>query len=299
MQILDGKALSRTIKEEIKAEVDQIRAAGGRKPHLVAILVGDDGASRTYVRSKMRGCEFVGFKSTEILLPASISQKELLNEVRNCNDDPEIDGLIVQLPLPAHLDPQEVTETIHPDKDVDGFHPINVGRMTLNHPALLPATPYGIVELLNRNHIETQGKHIVVVGRSNIVGMPTSILLSREGGPSNATISLCHIFTPPKMQEEICRQADILIVAVGKPGLIRGDMVKEGVVVIDVGITRVEDPESPKGYVLKGDVDYDTVAPKASYLTPVPGGVGPMTVTMLLKNTLLAYQRTHEPSYQL
>ena len=291
MQILDGKSLSNQIKSEIQEEVNGLVQNGFRRPHLVAILVGEDGASLTYINSKMRSCEKVGFQSSLRRFDTTITEEELLAEVKSCNDDPSIDGLIVQLPLPGHINAQKVTETISPEKDVDGFHPLNVGRMTLNHPTLLPATPYGIVELLDRYGIETEGKHCVVVGRSHIVGAPTSILLSREGGPWNATVTLCHIHTAPADLKRFCLQADILIVAVGKPGLITEDMVKEGVVIVDVGITRVPSMKTKSGYKLKGDVDFELVSKKASYITPVPGGVGPMTVAMLLKNTLIAYKR--------
>lgn len=291
MQILDGRKLSGEIKDEIKAEVARLRALGKRPPHLVAILVGEDPASHTYVRNKIRSCEYVGFNSTHVKLSDTITEEELLHKVRMFNEDPGTDGIIVQMPLPAHIQPQNVTRTILPGKDVDGFHPYNVGMMTLNFPGLLPATPAGILELLERYEIPTKGKHCVVVGRSRIVGRPISILMSRGGKPGEATVSLCHKYTPPEQLAEICPQADILIVAVGKPGLITAEMVKEGAVVIDVGITRVDAPETKRGFRLKGDVDFEAVKEKASYITPVPGGVGPMTIAMLLSNTLDAYKQ--------
>ncbi|MEZ4771936.1 MAG: bifunctional 5,10-methylenetetrahydrofolate dehydrogenase/5,10-methenyltetrahydrofolate cyclohydrolase [Bacteroidia bacterium] len=294
MQLLDGKKISQDIQSEIREEVRKITADGKRPPHLVAILVGEDHASQTYVKNKMHACEYVGFSSTLMRLPSNISQEALLKKLDNYNADPDVDGILVQMPLPAHITPQEVTQHIHPSKDVDGFHPLNVGLMTLNFPCLMPATPSGIIELLHRYNIPTKGKHCVVVGRSRIVGRPTSILMSRGGDPGEASVSLCHINTPPEDLKRICPQGDILIVAVGKPGLITGDMVKEGAVVIDVGITRVEDPTTKSGYRLKGDVDFEAVSKKASYITPVPGGVGPMTISMLLRNTLDAFNSRYK-----
>ena len=293
-QLLDGKAISQTIKEEIRAEVGRLTQAGNRPPHLVAILVGDDPASRTYVRHKMRACEFVGFSSTFKRLPSTVTEEVLLQKIRDFNEDPDVDGIIVQMPLPEHItSPENVTQTINPKKDVDGFHPVNVGLMTLNFPCLMPATPSGILELLDRYNIPTKGKHCVMVGRSRIVGRPTSIMMSRGGKPGEATVTLCHKYTPAEDLKRLAPLGDILIVAVGKPGLITADMVKEGAVVIDVGITRVPASDTKSGYRLKGDVEFETVAEKASYITPVPGGVGPMTVAMLLRNTLDAFKTNH------
>ena len=298
MELLDGKKVSQDIKNEIRAEVDRLLKAGMRPPHLAVILVGDNPASRIYVKNKLQACEYVGFSSTMKRLPDTISEEELLNQVRRFNDDPDVDGIIVQMPLPAHITPQEVTQAILPSKDVDGFHPVNVGLMTLNFPCLMPATPSGILELLSRYNIPTKGKHCVVVGRSRIVGRPTSIMMSRGGNPGEATVSLCHKYTPPEDLKRICPQGDIVIVAVGKPGLITADMIKEGAVVIDVGTTRVEAPGTKSGYRLKGDVDFQEVSKKASYITPVPGGVGPMTIAMLLRNTLDAFKGKFEVEVQ-
>ena len=290
MQILDGKKLSQTIKNEIKEKVEQIAPLHPRKPHLVAILIGDNPASHTYVQHKIRACDFVGFTSTLVNLAEDISEAELLGVIKQNNQDTDVDGIIVQMPLPPHISPQRVIETVAPEKDVDGFHPFNVGMLTQNYfPTMIPATPSGILELLKRYKIQTKGKHCVVVGRSRIVGRPTSILLSRGGYPGEATVTLCHKHTPPEDLKRFCLQGDIIIVATGIPGLIQADMVKEGAVVIDVGITRVPATETKSGFRLKGDVDFEKVAPKTSYITPVPGGVGPMTVAMLLKNTLDAF----------
>ena len=286
MEILDGKKIATQVKDEIRLEVEQIKAEGGKVPHLAAILVGTDGASETYVANKVRSCEYVGFKSTLIRKPDSISEKELLEVVNELNHDPDVDGFIVQSPLPAHIEEQKVILAIDPGKDVDGFHPTNVGRMVLGLPAYVSATPYGIIKLLEKYNVETTGKHCVVVGRSNIVGTPMSILMSRNNKYANCTVTLCHSRT--RDIQSITRQADILIVALGKPEFITADMVKEGAIVIDVGITRVADASAKKGYRLKGDVKFDEVAPKCSFITPVPGGVGPMTVTALLGNTLKA-----------
>ena len=286
-QLLDGKALSKTIKEEIAREVSAITAEGGRPPHLAAVLIGEDPASQAYVRSKVRSCEQVGFQSSLIRRPADISQEELMQIVRELNENPDIDGFIVQLPLPAHLDEDEVLLAIAPEKDVDGFHPMNVGLMALGMPRYLPATPYGILQMLERYEIPTEGKNCLIIGRSNIVGTPLSLLLSRKGYPGNCTVTLAHSRT--QNLPELARRADILVAAIGRPRMLTADMVKEGAVVIDVGINRVEDPTAKKGYRLVGDVDFEAVAPKCSYITPVPGGVGLMTVVSLLLNTLKAF----------
>ncbi|MEL6673609.1 MAG: bifunctional 5,10-methylenetetrahydrofolate dehydrogenase/5,10-methenyltetrahydrofolate cyclohydrolase [Bacteroidota bacterium] len=293
MEILDGKKISQDIKNEIRKEVSTLLDDGQRPPHLVAILVGNNPASRIYVKNKMQSCEYVGFSSTLKRLPDTITQEQLLNQVRKFNEDPDVDGIIVQMPLPDHITPQEVTQAISPNKDVDGFHPVNVGLMTLNFPCLMPATPSGILELLRRYQIPTKGKHCVVVGRSRIVGRPTSIMMSRGGNPGEATVTLCHKYTPAEELQRLVPLADIVIAAVGKPDLITADMVKEGAVVIDVGINRVEDPSRKSGYRLKGDVDFEAVKEKASFITPVPGGVGPMTIAMLLRNTLDAYRTSY------
>lgn len=290
-QILDGKDLSERIKAEIAEDVARHVAAGHRKPHLAAVLVGEDGASRTYVDHKVRSCARVGFESTLIQRPADITQEELLEIVHGLNDDPAIDGFIVQLPLPDHLDAQAVIESLDPAKDVDGFHPVNMGNLALGLPGFVPATPAGIMTMLERSGIDTQGKHAVVIGRSSIVGTPMSLLLSRSGQPGNCTVTLCHSRTVDLAGH--CREADILVAAVGRPEMVKGEMVKEGAVVIDVGITRVEDPNAKRGYRLKGDVDYADVAPKCSWITPVPGGVGPMTIVSLLRNTLTAARAKH------
>ncbi len=290
-RILDGKALSETIKGEIADEVRDWVAAGNPAPHLAAVLVGEDGASRTYVDHKVRSCARVGFESTLIQRPADITQEELLEIVHGLNDDPVIDGFIVQLPLPDHLDAQAVIESVDPAKDVDGFHPVNMGNLALGLPGFVPATPAGIMTMLERSGIDTQGKHAVVIGRSSIVGTPMSLLLSRSGQPGNCTVTLCHSRTVDLAGH--CREADILVAAVGRPEMVKGEMVKEGAVVIDVGITRVEDPNAKRGYRLKGDVDYADVAPKCSWITPVPGGVGPMTIVSLLRNTLTAARAKH------
>ncbi len=288
--ILDGKDLSQKIKGEIAVAVTEWVAQGHRPPHLAAVLVGQDGASRTYVDHKVKSCAQVGFESTLIERPADISQKELLEIVAQLNEDPAIDGFIVQLPLPDHIDDQAVIEAVSPSKDVDGFHPSNMGNLALGLPGFVPATPAGIVTMLERTGIETAGKHAVVIGRSSIVGTPMSLLLSRSGNPGNCTVTLCHSRTQDL--EAHCRRADILVAAVGRPGMIKANMVKEGAVVIDVGITRVEDASAKRGFRLKGDVDYADVAPKCSWITPVPGGVGPMTIVSLLNNTLDAARRS-------
>ncbi len=287
--IIDGKLTSSQIKEEIKTRVEEIKAEGGKTPHLAAILVGYDGASQTYVGAKVKACEYVGFESTLVRLEETVTEEELLRKVEEINENPDIDGLIVQLPLPKHISVEKVTSKIRPEKDVDGFTPANVGRMALNWPAYVAATPYGIIELLKRYEIETSGKHCVVIGRSHIVGSPMSILMARNGYPGNATVTLTHSRT--KNLEEIARTADILIVALGKPEFVTADMVKPGAVVIDVGIHRVEDASKKSGFRLIGDVKFDEVAEKASAITPVPGGVGPMTIASLLYNTLLSAEK--------
>ena len=289
MVLLDGKQLARQIKEELAQETAQIIEAGGKVPHLAAVLVGDNPASQVYVRNKVRSCERVGFHSTLIRKPADISEEELLHIIHELNHDAGIDGFIVQLPLPDHLDEHKITLAIDPSKDVDGFHPVNIGRMALGLPCYLPATPCGIVQMLGRYDIPTSGKEVVVVGRSNIVGTPISILLSRKEKVGNATVTLCHSRT--KDLKEHTLRADIVIASVGRPNTITADMVKEGAVIIDVGINRVDDPAAAKGYRLVGDVDFENVSSKASYITPVPGGVGQMTVVSLLMNTLSASKK--------
>lgn len=286
MQLIDGKAISAQIKKEIAEEVAQIKAAGGKTPHLVAVLVGHDGGSETYVANKVRTCEEVGFKSSLIRFEDSVTETELLTCVEKLNNDPDVDGFIVQLPLPKHISEQKVIEAIDHRKDVDGFHPINVGRMSIGLPCFVSATPAGILELLKRYDIPTQGKHCVVLGRSNIVGKPVASLMMQKAYPGDATVTVCHSRTPNI--KEICLSADIIIAALGVPEFLKGDMVKEGAVVIDVGTTRVPSTETKSGFKLKGDVAFDEVASKASYITPVPGGVGPMTIISLMRNTLLA-----------
>lgn len=287
--LIDGKKTAQDIKNEIAARVVEIKQAGGKQPHLAAILVGEDGASQTYVGAKVKACEEVGFTSTLVRLAAEVSEEELLRTVEEINQNADIDGLIVQLPLPKHISVDKVTNCIRPEKDVDGFTPANVGRMTLNWPAYVAATPYGIVELLKRYQIETSGKHCVVIGRSNIVGSPMSILMARNGYPGNATVTLTHSWT--ENLAAICKTADILIVAIGKPEFVTADMVKPGAVVIDVGIHRIADESKKSGFRLIGDVKYDEVAPLASAITPVPGGVGPMTIAALLYNTLQSAEK--------
>ena len=286
MEIIDGKKISNQIKDEIKDEVQNIISKGDTPPHLAAVLVGEDGASLTYVGSKVRSCEQVGFKSTLVKLPENINEKDLLSKIYKLNDDKEIDGFIVQLPLPKHIDEEKILLAINPNKDVDGFHPTNFGKMALNMKTFIPATPFGIMELLKRYKIETSGKNTVVIGRSNIVGRPISILMNSKGNPGDSTVTVVHSRTVNL--ESYTKNADIIISALGIPGFVKKEMVKKGVVIIDVGITRVKDNNSPKGYVIRGDVDFDSVKEKASYITPVPGGVGPMTIAMLLKNTLLS-----------
>ena len=288
MIILDGKKTSNEIKEEIKTSVTANKALGKRPPHLAAVLVGNDGASLTYVGSKVRSCEYVGFDSTLIRLESNISEDDLLIHIRDLNKDDNLDGYIVQLPLPKHINEERILLAIDPKKDVDGFHPVNFGRMALELNAFIPATPFGIIQLLERYKVPTTGKHCVVVGRSNIVGRPISILMSQKGHSGNATVTLAHSHT--ENLAVLTRAADIVIMALGIPEYLTADMVKKGAVIIDVGITRVPDKNHPKGYVIKGDVAYEEVAKKASFITPVPGGVGPMTIAMLLQNTLLARQ---------
>ena len=288
MQLLDGKATAEQIREELKQAVDERRSKGQKIPHLAAVIVGNDGASRTYVNSKVKTCEKVGFESTLIELPSDISEEGLLTKVNELNDDDEIDGFIVQLPLPKHIDEHKVTLAIKPSKDVDGFHPENLGRMMLGLPCFLPATPAGIVEMLDRYNVETSGKNCVVIGRSHIVGSPMSVLMARNAKVGNCTVTITHSRT--QNLPEITKQADILIVALGKPEFVTGDMVKEGAVVVDVGIHRVEDASKKSGFKLLGDVKFDEVAPKCSHISPVPGGVGPMTIASLMMNTLHAME---------
>jgi len=293
MQLLDGKLLSENIKLELAAEVDAIRLRGGKIPHLAAVLVGEDPASQVYVSSKIKSCEQVGFVSSLVRRPADISEAELLQIVYDLNNDPDVDGFIVQLPLPKHINEERITLAIDHRKDVDGFHPINFGRMAQGMPAFLPATPFGIVEMLRRYNIETSGKHCVVIGRSNIVGTPMALLLSRKGYPGDCTVTLVHSKTE-KIEAEI-RRADIVVAAIGKANFVQGDWVKEGAVVVDVGINRIPDATKKSGSRLVGDVDFDAVAPKCSHITPVPGGVGLMTVTALLMNTLKACRKEIYP----
>ena len=288
MIILDGKKTSNEIKEEIKITVNSMKASGERPPHLAAVLVGNDGASLTYVGSKVRSCEYVGFDSTLIRLESNISEEELLRHISDLNQDDNLDGYIVQLPLPNHINEEKILLAIDPKKDVDGFHPANFGKMALELNAFIPATPFGILQLLERYKVPTSGKHCLVVGRSHIVGRPISILMSQKGPAGNATVTVAHSRT--ENLDMLTRSADIVIMALGIPEYLTADKVKEGVVIIDVGITRVPDKKHPKGYVIKGDVAYDEVSKKAKFITPVPGGVGPMTIAMLLQNTLLARQ---------
>ncbi len=289
MIILDGKATSKAIKKEIAESVVKLKAKGEKTPHLAAVLVGSDGASMTYVGAKVKACEFVGFHSTLIELPAETSEEKLLQEIDKLNKNKNIDGFIVQLPLPKHIDEQKVLMAVNPDKDVDGFHPVNVGKMTLDLPTFLPATPFGILELLERYQVETSGKHVVIIGRSHIVGRPMSILMSQKRKAGDATVTVAHSRT--KNLKELTLQADIIVAALGIPEFLTGDMVKDGVTIIDVGITRIDDTTKKAGYRLAGDVHFESVSAKSSFITPVPGGVGPMTIAMLLKNTLLACER--------
>lgn len=289
MILLDGKKTSNDIKNEITEVVQEMKNKGEKVPHLAAVIVGNDGASLTYVGSKVRACERVGFESTMVRLPNTTSETELLRHIEKLNQNPDIDGFIVQLPLPKQIDTQKVLMAVDPDKDVDGFHPTNFGRMALDMSTFIPATPFGILELLDRYDVSTKGKHTVVIGRSHIVGRPMSILMGRKGFPGNSTVTLTHSHT--KNITQITSQADIIITALGVPGFLKAEMVKDDAVIIDVGITRVPDESRERGYYITGDVDYENVSKKASYITPVPGGVGPMTIAMLLKNTLLARER--------
>ena len=286
MQILDGKKAAQAIKDDLRIEV-ALRANEGKKtPHLAAILVGNNGASETYVAAKVKACEETGFKSTLIRFEEIISENKLLEKIEELNANPDIDGILVQLPLPKHISDENVINTINPDKDVDGFHPVNIGRMVQGLTTFIPATPYGIMLLLQHYKIETKGKHAVVIGRSNIVGRPMSILLSGNSNPGNCTVTICHSQT--KNLQEICLQGDIIVAALGRSEFVKADMIKEGAIIIDVGITRAEDSTRKSGFRLKGDVDFDAVAPKSSWITPVPGGVGPMTIAALMKNTFLS-----------
>lgn len=286
MTVIDGKSTAAQIKREIAAEVAQMIAEGNRAPHLAAILVGHDGGSETYVSNKVKACEECGFRSSLIRFEDDVTEERLLDEIKRLNEDPEVDGFIVQLPLPRHIDEQNVIRAIDPSKDVDGFHPINVGRMSIGLPGFLSATPAGIMQLLKRYGVQTRGKHAVVLGRSNIVGKPMATLLMQKSDPGNCTVTVCHSATPNI--KEICRQADIIVAALGQPGFVTEDMVKPGATIIDVGTTRVPDPSRKSGFRLSGDVDYQNVAPKCEFITPVPGGVGPMTICSLMSNTLLA-----------
>lgn len=287
--LLDGKKVSSEMKQEIADEVKAIVRQGFKPPHLAAILVGHDGGSETYVASKMKTCGELGFKSSLVRYEETISEEELLMEVKKMNEDDDLDGFIVQLPLPAHIDEQKVIEAVDPSKDVDGFHPINVGKLSIGLPGFVSATPAGIIELLRRYHIDTKGKHVVVLGRSNIVGKPVAMLLLHKGNPGDATVTICHSRT--QNLPEITRTADIIIAALGQPEFVKEDMVKEGAVIIDVGTTRVPDATKKSGFRLSGDVDFAHVAPKCSFITPVPGGVGPMTIISLMKNTLISAKR--------
>lgn len=290
MTLIDGKAVSEQIKQEIAAEVAEIVARGGKRPHLAAILVGHDGGSETYVAAKVKACEVCGFKSSLIRYEADVTEDELLAKVKELNADPDVDGFIVQLPLPKHISEQKVIESIDYRKDVDGFHPINVGRLSIGLPCYISATPNGIMELLRRYEIDTRGKKCVVLGRSNIVGKPMAMLMMQKGNPGDATVTVCHSRT--QGITEICREADIIIAAMGQPNFVKAEMVKEGAVVIDVGTTRVPDATRKSGFKLTGDVKFDEVAPRCSFITPVPGGVGPMTIVSLMKNTLLAGKKS-------
>ena len=286
MELLDGQLVSKTIKEELRLKVGQLIVEGKKIPHLAAVLVGNNGASETYVGAKVKACAEIGFKSSLVRLEDNISENRLLNIIEDLNNDPDVDGILVQLPLPEHISDEKVINAILPSKDVDGFHPINVGKMVQNLPTFISATPHGVLLMLEHYKINTKGKHAVVVGRSNIVGRPMSILLSSNTSTGNCTVTICHSHTPNL--PEICRQADIIVAALGKPEFVKADMVKEGAVVIDVGITRVPDSSKKSGFALKGDVKFDEVAPRCSYITPVPGGVGPMTIAALMKNTFMA-----------
>lgn len=291
MQILDGKVVSQAVKDSLKTKTDILKAQGKRLPHLAAILVGNNGASETYVASKVKTCEEIGFKSTLLRLEETIGETELFAAIEKLNNDADVDGILVQLPLPKHINEEKIISLIHPDKDVDGFHPVSVGKLVQGLPTFIPATPYGIMLMLEHYKIETSGKHAVVIGRSNIVGRPMSILLSQNTYPGNCTVTVCHSRT--NNLKEICLQADIIVAALGKPGFLKADMVKEGAVIIDVGITRVPDATKKSGFAIKGDVDFNEVAPKSSYITPVPGGVGLMTIGALMMNTYNACVQKH------
>jgi methylenetetrahydrofolate dehydrogenase (NADP+)/methenyltetrahydrofolate cyclohydrolase len=293
MQLLDGKATSQAIKNELKLRTSELVSQGKRPPHLAAVLVGNNGASETYVAAKIKACEEVGYRSSLYRFPETVTEEELLEKIRSMNEDSELDGFIIQLPLPAHISETKVLEAVDPHKDVDGFHPQNVGRLTLGLPTFVSATPAGIMELLARYGVETSGKHCVVIGRSNIVGTPVSLLMSRNTNPGNATVTLCHSRT--RNLEEITRSADIVIAALGKPEFVKGDWIKEGAVVVDVGITRVPDDTKKSGFRLAGDVHFESVASKCSFITPVPGGVGPMTIVSLMSNTMKSYLREVYP----
>lgn len=289
MILLDGKKTSNDIKDEIAIAVNEIKKRGEKLPHLAAVLVGNDGASLTYVGSKVKACKRVGFNSTLIELPETTTEDHLLKTINDLNKNKDVDGFIVQLPLPKHINEEKILLAINPNKDVDGFHPENFGKMALEMESFIPATPYGILQLLERYHVETKGKHTVVIGRSHIVGRPMSILMSQKGPAANSTVTIAHSHT--KNLNKITKQADIIIVALGIPEYLKADMVKDEVVIVDVGISRVPDESKSRGYVIKGDVAFDEVSKKASFITPVPGGVGPMTIAMLLKNTLIARER--------
>ena len=289
MQILDGKIVSQAVKDAVKIKTAALKSVGKKAPHLAAILIGNNGASETYVASKVKSCEEVGFKSSLIRLPETVDEAALVNTIKQLNEDNDVDGILVQLPLPKHISEATIINLIHPDKDVDGFHPVSVGKMVQGLPTFIPATPYGILLMLEHYGIETKGKHAVVIGRSNIVGRPISILLSRNAYPGNCTVTVCHSHT--HNLKEICLQADIIVAALGIPGFLKADMVKENAVVVDVGITRVADNTKKSGFAIKGDVDFTNVAPKCSYITPVPGGVGLMTIAALLMNTFNACEQ--------
>ena len=291
MELLDGRKISNDIKNEIAQSVSKIKESGMRPPHLAAVIVGNDGASMTYVGAKVKACDFVGFQSTLVKLPESTPELSLIKKIHALNEDSKIDGFIVQLPLPNHMDEQKILMAINPDKDVDGFHPTNVGKLSLGLPTFISATPFGIIELLKRYNVKTSGKHVVVIGRSNIVGRPLSILMSQKRISGNATVTVAHSRT--QNLSDLTIKADIIVAALGIPEFLKADMIKSDSVVIDVGITRVNDSSTKKGYKIVGDVDFENVSKKTSYITPVPGGVGPMTIAMLLKNTLQAYNKKH------
>ena len=292
MQLLDGKLVSRSVKEKVKDKTDLLKKEGKKTPHLAAILVGNNGASETYVASKVKSCEEVGFKSSLLRFEETISEQELISAIEKLNNDEDVDGILVQLPLPKQINEETIINIIHPDKDVDGFHPVSIGKMVQGLPTFIPATPYGILLMLEHYKIETAGKHAVVIGRSNIVGRPISILLSRNSYPGNCTVTVCHSKT--SNLKEICLQADIIVAALGIPEFLKADMVKENAVVVDVGITRVANASKKSGFAIKGDVDFAGVAPKCSYITPVPGGVGLMTIAALLMNTLMACETKYK-----